>query len=131
MDCSAESNHLSVAIAGLLKQEMENSGFFVAIRRPEMLATADKTGVSRLELEKPSGIRKVAKAVSADLMTLGEFGNYKGTYYLNTRIASVASGEIIAVTSERLDSLEHLAPAIKKSAKSLAKKVASRDSRVR
>jgi len=130
-DCAAESNHLSVAIAGLLKREIESAGAFVAIRRPEMLTAANEIGFSQQELEKPSSMRKVARAVSADLMTLGELGNYKGTYYLNTRIVSVASGEIIAVTSERLDSLEHLAPAIKKSAKSLAKKVAGRDSRVR
>jgi peroxiredoxin len=129
--CAAESNHLSVAIAGLLKRGMESAGAFVAIRRPEMLAAAKNAGLSQQELEKPSGMARVAKAVSADLMTLGELGNYKGTYYLNTRIASVASGEIIAVTSERLDSLEHLPPAIKKSAHSLAKEISARDSLVR
>jgi len=93
------------------------------VPRPEMLAAADQLGVPKRNLTEPSHLLEVAKALSADYVTLSEVVNYDGKYLANIRIAGVPSGEVIAVASERISSLDELAVSIEKSARRLSEKI--------
>ncbi|NQU08908.1 MAG: redoxin domain-containing protein [Candidatus Abyssubacteria bacterium] len=123
MDCVPELNALPLACAGFLRRSMEDAGPVVSIRRSHVVAAAKEIGISPEQLQNPLHLQRVARALSADLMTVAEVGNYGGEYLLNVRIVEVHSGEIIAVVSERFSSFEELAPAIKRAASVLTKKV--------
>ena len=76
-------------------------------------------------LRKPKHLLKLARALSADLITLGEMGSHKSEYFINIRIADAPSGEVLAVASERIRSVEEFAPVIQRSASRLKEKVAA------
>jgi hypothetical protein len=90
-----------------------------------MVAAAKEIGISPKQLQNPLHLQRVARALSADLMTVAEVGNYAGKYLINVRIAEVRSGEIIAVASERFSSFEELASTIQRAASVLTKKVSA------
>ncbi len=125
-DCPPELNCLPLASAGLLKKRLESSGALVAIRRPETLEAAKRLNIPIHELQDPARLAQVARALSADLVLVGEVGTYESGYLLNLRIAEVDSGKVTAITSERFGSLDALVPALQKSAAALAQKISAR-----
>ena len=121
--CPSEMNSLPVIAAELLRRSLESAGPFVAVSRAEMLMAADVLGVPKDGLEDPVRLMKVAKALSADLVTLAEVGNHKRKYLVNVRIAEAISGVVVAVESRRMRSLDGLAPAVEEIATRLAEKI--------
>ena len=123
--CTSELSPLPLCAAGLLRRSLEGTGALVAIPRAEMLFAADSDHLNLKQgwFRKADQLLKVARAFSADLVTLAEVGNYKGEYLVNIRIANTITGEVIAVASERILSLEELAPAIQRSALRLKEEV--------
>ena len=121
-----ELNPAPLAAAGLLRRSLESAGGFVAVPRAEMLFAADHFSISPEGFRKPDRLLKVARALSADLVTLSEVGNHEGEYFVNIRIAEVGSGEVIAVASERFLTLDELASAIQGLGSRLSEKVKAR-----
>jgi len=124
-DCPFELNALPSAGAGVLRRSLEETGLFTAIPRHEMLAAAEQLGIPQKSLRKPKHLLKLARALSADLITLGEMGSHKSEYFINIRIAVAPSGEVLAVASERIRLVEEFAPVIQRSASRLKEKVAA------
>ncbi len=124
-DCPFELSALPSAGAGVLRRSLEATGLFTAIPRHEMLAAAEQLGIPQKSLLKPKHLLKLARALSADLITLGEMGSHKSEYFINIRIAVAPSGEVLAVASERIRSVEEFAPVIQRSASQLKEKVAA------
>jgi hypothetical protein len=112
--CVQELSSTPLAAAGLLRRSLESGEGFVAVPRAEMLFAADHLGVPRQGLRKSGLLLKVARALSAGLVTLSEVGSHGGEYFVNVRIAEVGSGEVVAVASERFMTLDELAPAIQR-----------------
>jgi tetratricopeptide (TPR) repeat protein len=123
--CVSELDYLPLSSAGLLKQGLENTGSFIVVPRAEMLVAADQEhfDLSQGWSRKAKPLLKVARAFSADLVTLAEVGSYGSEFFVNIRIADATSGVVIAVASERFLSLNDLGPAIQKSAMRLDEKV--------
>lgn len=121
--CCADLDRLNVAAGSLLRRTFEDIGSLATVKRPEILAAAGLLKIPASDLGTPTHLEKVAHALSVDLMTLGEIGNYKGQYVLNLRVADIVSNGVIAVTSERLSSLDRLAPAIERAASSLMQQI--------
>jgi hypothetical protein len=124
--CVQELSATPLAAAGLLGRSLESAGGFVAVPRAEALFAADHLGVPRQDLRKSAQLLKLARALSADLVTLSEVGSHGDEYFVNIRIAEVGSGEVIAVVSERFLTFDELAPAIQRLSPRLSEKVKAR-----
>ncbi|RJP69985.1 MAG: hypothetical protein C4532_09950 [Candidatus Abyssobacteria bacterium SURF_17] len=122
--CAPELNCLPSASAAFLRTMLEKNGRVVTIRRYAVLAAAKQLGIPERELRNPLRLAMVAKALSADLMTMGEIGNLDGKYVVNLRMVEVNSGKVTAVASETISSLDALAPAIERLTQALLQKAA-------
>jgi hypothetical protein len=123
--CASELSPLPLSAAGLLRRSLERLGPLVGIPRADMLFAADSDHLNLKQgwFRKADQLLKIARAFSADLVTLAEVGNYQGEYLVNIRIANTSTGEVIAVASERILSLNELGPVIQRSAVRLNEEV--------
>jgi tetratricopeptide (TPR) repeat protein len=124
-DCAPELADLSRATASLLKQSLDGKGAPVPIREPDLRLAAERMGLSRQDLANPLRQAEIAKALGAGLLVFGEVGSYEGVYILNVRVAEVASGNVVAVASERLGSFDELAAAVQRSVPVLKQRLAA------
>ncbi|GAB4345622.1 MAG: hypothetical protein Kow0099_26090 [Candidatus Abyssubacteria bacterium] len=116
--CPAELAGLSVASSGLLQKCFEES-WLRPIKRAEWQEAARRLNPASTHPEDPLQLREVARALSVDLLTFGVLGTYAGSYVLNVRIADVNSGAVIAVASERFQTLHQLPQAMTSAARKL------------
>jgi tetratricopeptide (TPR) repeat protein len=107
-DCPTELAGLPVACPALLRKSLEGHAGLVSINRPEWQDAARRLNIPSERLADPTRVKELASALSADLLAFGALGTYAGKYVLNIWTADVDSGAVIAVSSERFQSLEQL-----------------------
>jgi len=121
--CPSDSGYLACAASAYLTHCLERSKKVSAVRRAAVKEAARVMGIAERRPIGTEPLRKIALALSADLLVVGEIGSYEDFYLINVRVANVHSGEIVAIISDRFPTLEGVAPAIERASDELLKKL--------